>query len=103
VGAVQPENVERYLERARRQYRRRHGHFPEYKSWRGTQTNGIHMLSRMGARRLIPATAGHARSANTDREENVKRGDMPDSTQRNRWRQPQLAPDRLPGAQLSSA
>lgn len=58
VGAVQPENVERYLERARRQYRRRHGHFPEYKSWRGTQTNGIHMLLRMVFGQWPPVLVG---------------------------------------------
>jgi hypothetical protein len=38
IGAVQLANVEQYLQQARRLYRQRHGHFPEYKSWRGTQT-----------------------------------------------------------------
>lgn len=58
IGAVQPKNVEQYLQHARRLYRRRHGHFPEYKSWRGTQTNGIHMLLRLVLGQWPPAPTG---------------------------------------------
>jgi integrase/recombinase XerD len=47
VNAAQLANVERYLEGARRRYRRRHGHPPDYKGWRCLHTNGIHMLLRL--------------------------------------------------------
>jgi len=58
IGAVQLPNVEQYLQRGRRLYRRRHGHFPEYKSWRGTQTNGIHMLLRLVFGQWPPVPVG---------------------------------------------
>ena len=47
VSAAQPASVERYLRQARRMYRRRHGHPPDYKGWRCLHTNGIHMLLRL--------------------------------------------------------
>lgn len=46
-SAVQPETVERYLDSARRGYRRLHGHPPQYEGWRRTHTDGIHMLLRL--------------------------------------------------------
>lgn len=68
VDAVQPEDVEQYLRQARRLYRRRHGHFPEYKSWRGTQTNGIHMLLRLVFGQWPPVLAGVTQSEVFGRE-----------------------------------
>src|SRR3984957_12640727 len=47
VNAAQPTNVEGYLQGARRRYRRRHGHPPDYKGWRCLHTSGIHMLLRL--------------------------------------------------------
>ena len=47
VNAAQPANVEGYLQGARRSYRRRHGHSPDYKGWRCLHTSGIHMLLRL--------------------------------------------------------
>jgi integrase/recombinase XerD len=47
VNAVELANVEMYIQRARRLYRRRHGHSPDYKGWRCLHTNGIHMLLRL--------------------------------------------------------
>jgi hypothetical protein len=47
VNAAQLANVEGYLPGARRRYRRRHGHPPDYKGWRCLHTNGIHMLLRL--------------------------------------------------------
>lgn len=47
VSAAQPTNVEVYLRQARRSYRRRHGHPPDYKGWQCLHTNGIHMLLRL--------------------------------------------------------
>jgi integrase/recombinase XerD len=47
VSTAQPADVEAYLQQARRMYRRRHGHPPEYKGWRSLRTNGIHMLLRL--------------------------------------------------------
>jgi integrase/recombinase XerD len=47
VGAAQPANVERYLQQARRKYRRRGGHSRDYEGWRRSHTNGIHMLLRL--------------------------------------------------------
>ena len=61
VSAVQPATVERYLNIAHRGYRRQHGHPPQYKSWRRTHTDGIHMLLRLIQGQWppvpIPATA----------------------------------------------
>ena len=47
VSAVQPATVERYLNIAHGRYRRQHGHPPQYKGWRRTYTDGIHMLLRL--------------------------------------------------------
>ena len=47
LTTVQPAHVERYLQQARRTYRRFHGHSPDYRSWRYIQTSGIHMLLRL--------------------------------------------------------
>jgi integrase/recombinase XerD len=47
VRAAKPANVERYLQHARRRYRRRYGHSPDYKGWRCLHTNAIHMLLRL--------------------------------------------------------
>ena len=47
VNAVEPANVEGYIQQARRLYRRRHGHPPDYEGWRCLHTNGIHMLLRL--------------------------------------------------------
>jgi site-specific recombinase XerD len=57
VSAAQPESVENYLQQARRMYRRRHGHPPDYKGWRSLRTNGIHMLLRLVQGRWPPARA----------------------------------------------
>jgi len=46
VSTAQPASVE-YLQQARRMYRRRHGHPPDYKGWQCLHTNGIHMLLRL--------------------------------------------------------
>lgn len=54
VSAAQPESVEKYLQQARRIYRRRHGHPPDYKGWRSLHTNGIHMLLRLVQGRWPP-------------------------------------------------
>ena len=47
IADAQPETVERYLKLARQKYRQRHGHLPDYKGWRCSHTNGIHMLLRI--------------------------------------------------------
>jgi len=47
VSEAETASVEAYLQQARRTYRRRHGHPPDYKGWRCLHTNGIHMLLRM--------------------------------------------------------
>jgi len=47
VSEAETASVEVYLQQARRTYRRRHGHPPDYKGWRCLHTNGIHMLLRM--------------------------------------------------------
>jgi len=47
INAVRPAEVEVYLQRAQRLYRRRHGHPPDYKGWRWLHTNGIHMFLRL--------------------------------------------------------
>ena len=47
VSVALPASVEAYLQRARRMYRRRHGHPPDYKGWQCLHTNGIHMLLRL--------------------------------------------------------
>jgi integrase/recombinase XerD len=47
VREAQTASVEAYLQRARRRYRRRHGHPPDYEGWRCLHTNGIHMLLRL--------------------------------------------------------
>lgn len=47
VSAVQPATVERYLNIAHGRYRRQHGHPPQYKGWRRTYTDGVHMLLRL--------------------------------------------------------
>ena len=43
ISEALPANVEWYLQRARRKYRRRHGHTPDCKGWRCLHSNGIHM------------------------------------------------------------
>lgn len=55
VSAVQPETVERYLDMARRGYRRLHGHLPLYKAWPRTHTDGIHLLLRLAQGQWPPA------------------------------------------------
>ena len=55
VSTAQPANVEEYLQQARRMYRRRHGHPPDYKGWRCLHTNGIHMLLRLVQGQWPPA------------------------------------------------
>jgi len=47
VETARPANVEQYLQEERRRYRRRHGHSPDYKGWRGVQTSSIRMLLRL--------------------------------------------------------
>jgi integrase/recombinase XerD len=47
ISEALPANVEWYLQRARRKYRRRHGHTPDCKGWRSLHSNGIHMLLRL--------------------------------------------------------
>ena len=47
ANAAQLANVEEYLQRTRRRYRRRHGHPPDYKGWRCLNTNGVHMFLRL--------------------------------------------------------
>jgi len=47
VSEAETASVEAYLQQARRTYRRRHGHPPDYKGWRYLYTNGIHMLLRL--------------------------------------------------------
>jgi integrase/recombinase XerD len=47
VCETQPANVEGYLQQARRRYRRDRGHSGDYKGWRRSHTNGIHMLLRL--------------------------------------------------------
>jgi integrase/recombinase XerD len=54
VTAAQLANVEEYLQGARRRYRRRHGHPPDYKGWRCLHINGIHMLLRLVQRQWLP-------------------------------------------------
>jgi site-specific recombinase XerD len=56
VSTAQPASVEAYLQQARRMYRRRHGHPPDYKGWRYLQTNGIHMLLRLVQGQWPPAS-----------------------------------------------
>ena len=56
VSVAQPANVEEYLRQARRTYRRRHRHPPDYKGWRCLHTNGIHMLLRLVQGQWPPAT-----------------------------------------------
>jgi site-specific recombinase XerD len=55
VDAVRPSEVERYLRIAEKQYRRRHGHGPGYRSWRYARTCGIHMLLRVAQGKWPPA------------------------------------------------
>jgi integrase/recombinase XerD len=55
VSAAQPASVEEYLQQARRIYRRRHGHPPDYKGWQCLHTNGIHMLLRLVQGQWPPA------------------------------------------------
>jgi integrase/recombinase XerD len=61
VTAVRPATVDRYLNIAHRRYRRLQGHPPQYKGWRRTHTDGIHMLLRLVQGQWppvpIPATA----------------------------------------------
>src|ERR1700733_5603841 len=47
LSAVQPATVDLYLDIALRDYRRLHGHPPQYEGWRRTHTDGIHMLLRL--------------------------------------------------------
>src|SRR3989449_147653 len=55
VSTAQPASVEEYLQQARRMYRRRHGHPPDYKGWQCLHTNGIHMLLRLVQGQWPPA------------------------------------------------
>ncbi len=55
VSMAQPASVEEYLQQARRMYRRRHGHPPDYKGWQCLHTNGIHMLLRLVQGQWPPA------------------------------------------------
>jgi integrase len=55
VSTAQPASVEEYLQRARRVYRRRHGHPPDYKGWQCLHTSGIHMLLRLVQGQWPPA------------------------------------------------
>jgi len=54
IDAVQPADVELYLQQALRRYRRRHGRAPGYKSWGRLQTDGIQMLLRLAQGRWPP-------------------------------------------------
>ena len=58
ASAARPCHIERYLQEARRSYRRRHGHSPRYKGWQAVHTSSVRMLLRVvqGARPL-PAVA----------------------------------------------
>jgi integrase/recombinase XerD len=47
ASEAQTASVEAYLQQARRRYRRRHSHPPDYEGWRCLHTNGIHMLLRL--------------------------------------------------------
>src|ERR1051325_10265466 len=79
VSAAQPANVEEYLRQARRTYRRRHHHPPDYKGWRCLHTNGIHMLLRLvqgqwppPPRAVTPAEIGvHNKMLGTDKHKVV--------------------------------
>jgi len=55
VSTAQPASVEEYLQQARRMYRRRHGHPPDYRGWQCLHTNGIHMLLRLVQGQWPPA------------------------------------------------
>ncbi len=55
VTSAQPSSVDEYLKRARRTYRRRHGHQPDCRGWRCLHTNGIHMLLRLVQGQWPPA------------------------------------------------
>jgi hypothetical protein len=55
VSTAQPASVGEYLQRARRMYRRRHGHLPDYKGWQCLHTNGIHLLLRLVQGQWPPA------------------------------------------------
>lgn len=57
VAVARPANVERYIQQARRKYRRRHGHSPDYKGWRCLHTNGIYILLRLVQGQWPPAPA----------------------------------------------
>src|SRR5690349_1649757 len=61
VSTAQPASVEEYLQQARRMYRRRHGHPPDYKGWQCLHTNGIHMLLRLIQGQWPPARKASTR------------------------------------------
>src|SRR5215471_14989124 len=56
IRAAGRASVERYLQQARRTYRRRHGHPPDYKGWQCLHTNGIRMLLRLVQGQWPPAS-----------------------------------------------
>ncbi len=47
LSSVQPTQVEKYLQYARRRFRRRYGHEPTFKGWRFAHTAPVHMLLRL--------------------------------------------------------
>ena len=47
ASAARPSHLERYLQEARRRYRRRHGHVPDYKGWQAVHTSSVRMLLRV--------------------------------------------------------
>src|SRR5438105_1628523 len=55
VDAARPAEVERYLQIQEKRYRRRHGHPPDYRSWRYARSCAIHMLMRVAQGKWPPA------------------------------------------------
>jgi len=47
ASAARPCHLESYLQEARRRYRRRHGHLPEYKGWQAVHTSSVRILLRV--------------------------------------------------------
>jgi integrase/recombinase XerD len=47
ASTARPCNIEGYLQEARRRYRRRHGHVPDYKAWQAVHTSSVRMLLRV--------------------------------------------------------
>jgi len=56
VEAARASSVERYLGRAERTYRRRHGRAPSDRTWRFRRSSGVHMLLRLVQGRWPPAS-----------------------------------------------